>query len=101
MCPGETFGLAVLEALASGTPVVTANVGGARELVDERSGAWADPEPEALADAVLRVMDLPKRVRRSGARHRAEQFPWSRTVGAMLDLHGRSCLSPDLVEHSA
>jgi len=35
VCPGETFGLAVLEALASGTPVVTANVGGARELVDE------------------------------------------------------------------
>ena len=41
VCPGETFGLAVLEALASGTPVVTADRGGARELVDESSGAWA------------------------------------------------------------
>ncbi|HSV37416.1 MAG TPA: glycosyltransferase, partial [Nocardioidaceae bacterium] len=34
VCPGETFGLAVLEALASGTPVVTATTGGAGELID-------------------------------------------------------------------
>ena len=47
VCPGETFGLAVLEALASGTPVVTADRGGARELVDHASGAWGAPTPGA------------------------------------------------------
>ncbi|MGZ5403596.1 MAG: glycosyltransferase, partial [Nocardioides sp.] len=86
-CPGETFGLAVLEALASGTPVVTADVGGARELVDESSGDWAAPTPQALADAVLRVTARPADVRRAGARRRAEQFGWGRTVDAMLALH--------------
>lgn len=102
VCPGETFGLAVLEALASGTPVVTADTGGARELVDDSSGAWAEPEPEALADAVLRVTDLPPGVRREGARRRAEQFSWDRTVAAMLDLHGRASSEPsDMTEHSA
>jgi alpha-1,6-mannosyltransferase len=88
-CPAETFGLAVLEALGSGTPVVTADRGGARELVDAGSGAWAAPTPEALGDAVLRVAARPVAERRAGARARAEQFPWARTVETMLDLHDR------------
>lgn len=87
VCPGETFGLAVLEALASGTPVVTADRGGARELVDEASGAWGAPLPDALGDAVLEVAERPVAARRAGARARAEQFPWSRTVAEMLALH--------------
>ena len=49
VCPGETFGLAVLEALACGTPVVTAAYGGARELVDESCGAWGGPTRAASA----------------------------------------------------
>jgi alpha-1,6-mannosyltransferase len=86
VCPGETFGLAVLEALACGTPVVTADRGGARELVDATSGAWAAPEATALADAVLRATS----VSRGGARRRAELFPWAATVERMLAVHGAS-----------
>ena len=87
VCPGETFGLAVLEALASGTPVVTADRGGARELVDATCGEWGAPTPEALADAVLRLAARPRRQTRSAARRRAECFPWSRSVEAMLAVH--------------
>lgn len=87
VCPGETFGLSVLEALACGTPVVTADQGGARELVDDRSGAWGAADPESLADAVLRVAARDVRGRRLAARRQAEQFPWSRTVEEMLALH--------------
>jgi alpha-1,6-mannosyltransferase len=87
VCPGETFGLAVLEALAAGTPVVTANTGGARELVDESCGRWAPANPSALADAVLALADLPNR--RPAARHRAELYDWQTCVDRLLTLHHR------------
>jgi alpha-1,6-mannosyltransferase len=87
VCPGETFGLAVLEALASGTPVVTADTGGARELVDETCGRWAPATPAALADAVLDLAQLPGR--RPAARRRAELYDWDSCIRRMLALHSR------------
>lgn len=89
VCPAETFGLAVLEALACGTPVVTSNRGGAHELVDVTSGASGDPNPAALADAVESLLPRLGPALRAAARARAERYPWRRTIEQMLGVHAR------------
>jgi alpha-1,6-mannosyltransferase len=86
-CPVEAFGLAVLEALASGTPVVTCDRGAAHELVAPGCGATAAPRPSALAAATAKVLASPREWTRAAARRRAEEFPWSATVAAMLEAH--------------
>jgi alpha-1,6-mannosyltransferase len=86
-CPAETFGLSVLEALACGTPVVAADRGAAGELLTPACGVTAAPRPIALATGVAKVLALPPVTTRVAARRRAEQFPWSATVAAMLAVH--------------
>lgn len=57
---GEPLGVAIMEAMAMGTPVVIGDGGGVRELVDESSGVLVDPEsPTAFAEAILRVAENP------------------------------------------
>jgi glycosyltransferase involved in cell wall biosynthesis len=57
----EPLGIAALEALAAGRPVVATRVGGAREVVpDPEAGRIVDPaDPGAIATALLAVLDDP------------------------------------------
>ena len=86
-CPAEAFGLSVLEALACGTPVVAVDRGAAGELLTPACGVTAAPRPIALATGIATVLALPPAATRVAARRRAEQFPWSATVAAMLAVH--------------
>lgn len=83
--PHETFGLAALEALASGTPAVVSESSALAEILTADSGAAAADDPRAIAAAVGGVIGTPEAVRRRGARRRAEQFSWPRSAAGMLE----------------
>lgn len=56
----EPFGIAFVEALAAGLPVVAAATGGALEIVDDSCGILVPPnDPSALAAALRRLIDNP------------------------------------------
>lgn len=86
--PHETFGLAALEALACGTPAVVSRTSALAEILTCDSGATADNDPRAIAQAVASVISRPEPLRRSSARQRAEQFTWPRSAAGMLDVLG-------------
>ena len=75
----EGFGLPPLEAMASGTPVITSNVSSLPEVVGD-AALMIDPyEPDAIADAMRRVLTdegLRADLRRRGLA-RAREFSWS------------------------
>lgn len=82
--PHETFGLAALEALAAGTPVVVSQTSALSEIVTPESGAQAPNTAHDLAQAIKAVLQLPVAQRRFSARERAEQFSWPHAVDGML-----------------
>lgn len=86
----ETFGNVVLEAMASGLPVVAVAEGGVRDIVrDGETGLMIDPAapPEAFARAVLELADDAARRERMAraARAHAEGQSWSAIMGALRD----------------
>ncbi|MCG5433237.1 glycosyltransferase [Mycobacterium sp. MYCO198283] len=81
--PHETFGLAALEALACGTPVVVSATSALAEIVGH-GGAVADNDPASFAAAVRALLAVPEAQRRAAARRRAEAYTWSRAAAGML-----------------
>jgi glycosyltransferase involved in cell wall biosynthesis len=81
----EEFGLAPLEAMACGVPVVAWRDGGLQEtVVDGESGYLVSDAVTFRQRVRLLVHDAQRRQRfGDAARARAEQFSWQRTVAAM------------------
>jgi phosphatidylinositol alpha-mannosyltransferase len=77
---GESFGIVLLEALASGTPVVCSDIPGYRDVVrDGREGRLVPPaDPAALGEAIRALAISPgeRAGMSAAARVRAERFAW-------------------------
>ena len=84
----QTWGLAVFEAMASGTPVVVSRTAGASEVLAHTQNALlVDPkEPRQLADALARLVEdreLYGRLQREGRRFVERNISWSRYGAAV------------------
>jgi alpha-1,6-mannosyltransferase len=93
--PHETFGLAALESLACGTPAVVSRSSALGEIITPDSGALADNNPAAIAEAVTDIVSRPEEYRRACARRRAEMFTWQRAAVGMLRTLGAAPMPDD------
>lgn len=85
----ETFGLTLLEAMQSGTPVITCDLVGPREVVGSEANGFIVPtgDPIALADALERALKDPElcEAKANSACVMAEQEYSAERVGEKLE----------------
>lgn len=82
----ETFGLVILEAMASATPVVAVRAGAFPEIINEQSGRLCTPnDGRAMACAVREAFEAGTRELGVQARHHVEQhYSWDNVVAGLL-----------------
>jgi phosphatidylinositol alpha-mannosyltransferase len=88
---GETLGIVLLEAMASGAPVVASRIPGYDETVrDGVDGLLVPPaDPDALARALVSVLTDEQRRRALAAAglERAQEYAWTRVAQRTLDFY--------------
>ena len=86
----EGFGFPPLEAMASGTPVITSNVSSLPEVVGDAALLINPLDPAEIAQAMRRVLmdsELREELRQRGLR-RVSEFSWERSVRRVREIYG-------------
>ena len=94
----ESFGLVAIEALACGTPVVAAQVGGLPTAVGAGGVLVDGHDPRVWADAIAEVALDPQRraeLSRAGLAH-AQNFGWGHTAERLLGVYEAALVRPRL-----
>lgn len=90
----ESFGVAAVEAAASGRAVIASRVGGVPEVVrHEETGILVPPgDVEKLAEAILRLAkdaSARERMGNQGRIYACENYDWERSLDLMAELYQR------------
>jgi len=84
----ESFGLVLLEAMASGLPVVATNVGGIPEVLEDgKEGFLVKPDERSIADALIKLLEdenLRKAMGKNGRKKAVEKYDW-KNVGEKIE----------------
>lgn len=81
----ESFGNVLIEAMATGTPVVSTRCGGPESIVSAATGRLVAPEaPEEMARAILDVMNAPDSFVAAKMRHEAVSLYGMKATGTRL-----------------
>jgi glycosyltransferase involved in cell wall biosynthesis len=87
----ENFGIAIIEAMACGLPVVISNrVNIWREIAGAGAGVVVDCDVQSLAEALLKLLDDPEGRREIGAKGRRlveATFVWDKVAAQMIGLY--------------
>jgi phosphatidylinositol alpha-mannosyltransferase len=87
----ESFGIVLLEAMASGVPTVASDIDGYRDVMDDGvQGVLVEPEqPEALATALVSLLRDPARCRAMGeaGREKALRYAWGVVAARVLEYY--------------
>ena len=93
----ESFGLVAAEALACGTPVIAARVGGLRETVTDGVNGYLIPSrsPEAFAERIDLLLDNDYLCKALGARARTsvQRLDWPIVADQIATLYGSLALA--------
>ncbi len=89
--PREPFGIAPLEAMASGLPVVAPGAGGLLSYADEKNAWLVEAKPESFAAAIQDVFaDENKRNEKTeNALETAKKYTWESSTDALFALYDR------------
>lgn len=99
----EGFGLPVLEAMASGTPVITSNVSSLPEVAGDAALLVHPDDTAALSDAIASLLSddaLRGRLRTAGLA-RAATFSWNRTAAETIGVYRQVLAAADGGHHGA
>jgi glycosyltransferase involved in cell wall biosynthesis len=87
--PREPFGIAPLEAMAAGLPLVAPNAGGVLSYADETNAWLAEPNGDAFAAAAGAVFNDPatRKDKLARARWTAQQYEWRLVTDSFFQLY--------------
>ncbi len=90
----EGFGVAVLEAMACGRPVIVTDTGGLAEIVEEGIAGFRVPADDMLATAeamekLLLSEQLRERMGRSGLESVIRNYEWNKTIELITGVYTR------------